>query len=248
MLLTIDVGNTNITFGIFHNGRIIKRFDIPTKVCAFKKLKNKLGDVNINDAIICSVVPKVSRVLSRDLKRLLRKPPYILGKNITAPIKNLYRRPKEVGQDRLVNAYAGVKFYNAPLIVVDFGTAVTFDVISKNEDYLGGMILPGLGISLAALAEHAALLPKIEVARPKEFIGRDTRSSMLSGVVYGLAALVDDLVVRIKAKIGIKAKVIATGGNSGLVSRYCRKIDKVDRDITLKGLELIYQRILQKNS
>jgi type III pantothenate kinase len=158
------------------------------------------------------------------------------------PIKNLYRKPKQVGQDRLVNAYAGVILYGAPLIVVDFGTAITFDAVSKNKEYLGGMILPGLDISLHSLAERTALLPKIKLNKPKEFIGRDTKDSILSGVVYGFAALTDDLTQRIKNRIGKSAKVIGTGGNIKLIRRYCRNIDKVDRDLTLKGLNLIYNR------
>ena len=157
------------------------------------------------------------------------------------PIKNLYRNPKQVGQDRLVNAYAAVKLYGAPLIVVDFGTAVTFDIISKNKAYLGGMILPGMRISLDILAERAALLPKIKLNRPKEFIGRDTKSSMTSGIVYGLAALTDALAVKIKQRIGRNALVIGTGGNIGLIFRYCKAIDKVRGDLTIQGLSMLYR-------
>jgi type III pantothenate kinase len=156
------------------------------------------------------------------------------------PIKNLYRKPYQVGQDRLVNAYAGLKLYGAPLIVVDFGTAVTFDVVSRNNEYLGGMILPGLGISLDVLADRAALLPNIKLDKPKEFIGRDTKNSMLSGIVYGFAALTDYLAARIKNKIGKNAKVIGTGGDIGLASKYCEGINKIDKDLIQKGLNLIY--------
>jgi type III pantothenate kinase len=147
----------------------------------------------------------------------------------------------QVGQDRLVNAYAASKLYGAPLVVIDFGTAVTFDVVSKNREYLGGMILPGLGISLDALAQRTALLPKIKLANPSEFIGRDTKNSMLSGIVYGFTALTDDLAGRIKGKIGRDSKVIATGGNISLIGRYCRSINKIDKNLTLRGLSLIYQ-------
>ena len=155
------------------------------------------------------------------------------------PIRNLYRKPKQVGQDRLVNAYAASALYGAPLIVIDFGTAITFDIISKNKEYLGGMILPGLGISLEALHERTALLPKIKLSKPQEFIGRDTRNSMLSGIIYGFAALTDDLTNRIKKKIGKNVLVIGTGGNINLIGRYCRKIDRIDPDLTLKGIALL---------
>lgn len=257
MLLAIDIGNTNISFGIFsatnrggfaenygeRKERVARRFDILTKDYNFQKLKKRLsGAVNINDSIVCSVVPKATEALEKDLKRLSGKPPYIIGKNIEVPIKNLYRRPGEVGQDRLVNAYAGVALYGFPLIVVDFGTAVTFDVISKNKEYSGGMILPGLRISLSVLAQETALLPKIHLQSPKEFIGSSTKESMLSGIVYGFAALTDDLTKRIKGKIGTKALVIGTGGDINLIGRYCRMLDKIDKDLTLKGLNLIYKK------
>ncbi|MDD5166781.1 MAG: type III pantothenate kinase [Candidatus Omnitrophica bacterium] len=241
MLLAIDVGNTNINFGIFQDAKLTKRFYIPTKAYALAKLKNKLKGAKINEAVICSVVPSVTRVLEGDLKRLLGRKPYIIGKDLPVPIKNLYRKPKEVGQDRLVDAYAGARLYGAPLIVIDFGTAVTFDVVSRNKEYLGGMILPGLEISLDALGERTALLPRIKLEKPRELIGGDTRNSILSGVVYGFASLTDDLVTRIKEKIGRRAKVIGTGGNINLIAKYCRRIDKVDKDLTLKGLSIIYE-------
>ncbi|TRZ49172.1 type III pantothenate kinase [bacterium] len=245
MLLAIDIGNTNINLGLFSGRRLKKRCFIPTKEKNYCPRLNKfLGKrkKTIQDVIICSVVPKSSQALAKDLKRLFGKRPIIIGKDINVPIKNLYRRPRQVGQDRLVNAYAASMLYGAPLIVVDFGTAVTFDVISKNKEYLGGMILPGLGISLDSLAEKTALLPRITLSRPREFIGRDTKNSMLSGIVYGFAAMTDDLASRIKRIIGRKAKVIATGGNIGLMANYCRKIDKIDPDLTLKGLALICNR------
>ena len=242
MLLAIDIGNTNISFGVFKGDRIIKRFNIPTKSYVLKRLRKSLGKLNIADVVICSVVPSATNTLVKDLKKLLSTKPYIIGKDLKVPIKNLYRKPRQVGQDRLVNAYAGVNLYGAPLIVIDFGTAITFDVISKNKEYLGGMILPGLEISLDALNERTALLPKIQLDKPKEFIGRDTRSSMLSGIIYGLVAISDDLSERIKLKIGKKAKVIGTGGNIGLVGSYCKKINKIDRDLTLKGLKFVYKK------
>jgi type III pantothenate kinase len=239
VLLAIDIGNTNINFGIFSGTKIIKRFSIPTKAYRLKSIKNKLAHFNIDNIIICSVVPEVTKVLEKDLKKMRT---FIIGKDIRVPIKNLYRKPKQVGYDRLVNAYAGVRLYGAPLIMIDFGTAITFDAVSRKKEYLGGMILPGFEISLDALFQRTALLPKIKLEKPKEFIGKDTQSSMLSGIVYGFAALTDDLAVRIKKKIGKSAKVIGTGGNIGLIGKYCKRIDKIDKDLTLKGLNLIYNR------
>jgi type III pantothenate kinase len=199
-----------------------------------------LGKSCINDTVICSVVPDVTGILAIDLKKITGSKPYIIGKNLAIPVKNLYRKPKQVGQDRLVNAYAGIKLFGSPLIVVDFGTAITFDVVSKNKEYMGGMIIPGLKISLNTLAQNTALLPKINLQKPSEFIGRDTKSSMLSGLVYGFAALTDDLAKRIKQKIGRHAKVIGTGGNIRLIAKFCQEINTVDPYLTLKGLLLAY--------
>jgi len=243
MLLAIDIGNTSISLGVFLGRRLLKRHSVPTKEKSYSRaLKKIFNKYKITDAIICSVVPAATRILEKDLKRLLGKKPYILGKDMVVPIKNLYRKPKQVGQDRLVNGLAAAEFYGAPVIVVDFGTAITFDVVSKNKEYLGGMILPGLDISLDALAERTALLPKIRLERPREFIGRDTKNSMLSGIIYGFAALADDLSKRIKNEIGKNAKVIGTGGNINLIGSYCRQIDEIDKDLTLKGLNLIYNK------
>jgi len=241
MLLAADIGNTNITFGIFQDKRLVRRFNIPARSYGLKKLKGLLGKNDVDDSIICSVVPQLTRVLKKDLKKILPERPLIIGKDIKVPLVNRYRNPAQVGQDRLVNAYAGIMLYGAPLVVVDFGTAVTFDVVSKDKEYLGGFILPGLEISLDALAQRTALLPSIKLGKPKEFIGGDTKSSMLSGIVYGFAALTDDLVIRIKKKIGKNTKVIGTGGNINLIGTYCRKFDKIDRNLTLKGSNFLFR-------
>lgn len=239
-LLAIDIGNTSITFGIFRGKRLAAQFRIPTTAYTLTALKKKLGKTVPDDIIISSVVPHVCELLEAHCLRFLKRKPYVLGKNLSVPIVNAYRKPRQVGQDRLVNAYAGVVLYGSPLIVIDFGTAVTFDCISRKKEYLGGMILPGLGISLEALYTRTALLPRVKLAPPREFIGRETKTSILSGIIYGLACLTDNLSGRIKAKIGRSAAVIGTGGNIGLLTRYCRGIDKIDPDLTLKGLYLIY--------
>ena len=240
MLLAIDIGNTNISFGLFKRNRLVRKFDMPTAGFSLKRLKAHIAGVDISSAIICSVVPKATVVLASGLKGLLHKEPFIVGKNISVLIKNLYRHPKQVGQDRLVNAFAAATLYATPLITVDFGTAITFDVISRRKEYLGGMILPGLNMSLEALHLGAALLPEIKFKPPKEFIGRDTENSILSGIVYGVAALTDELVRKIKLEIGRDAVVVGTGGSVRLMKKYCRAFDFVDTDLTLKGLNLIF--------
>ncbi len=240
MLLAIDIGNTNTSYGLFERNSLVGKFDIPTAGFSLKRLKAHIAGADISSAIICSVVPKATMVLAASLKKFLGNQPLVVGKNVRVPIKNLYRHPKQVGQDRLVNAFSAATLYGSPLIAIDFGTAITFDVISRKKEYLGGMILQGLDMSLKALHLGTALLPEIKFKRPKEFIGRDTESSILSGIVYGVAALTDELARRIKLKIGRDAVVVATGGSVKLMKKYCQAIDFIDTGLTLKGLNLIF--------
>jgi len=240
MLLAVDIGNTNISCGIFTGSRLVKRFSLPTKAKSNYQIKLKpYLSRNIDEAIICSVVPDATKEIVRAIKSLTGQNPRVLGKNIKVPIKNLYAKPRQVGQDRLVNAYAAARLYGYPAVVVDFGTAVTFDIVSHKKEYLGGLILPGLNISLDALYARTALLPHVKLARPKGLIGKDTKSSILSGMVYGFAALTDDLIGRMREKIGKNTKAIGTGGNISLIGPYCRKIQIIDQDLTLKGLQLL---------
>lgn len=240
MILTIDIGNTNINFGVFRQSIIVKKQSIPTndkkRIASIKKVvsANKVAKV-----IICSVVPQKTKELKKEIKKVFKKDILIAGEDLIIPIKNLYHRPKQVGQDRLVNAYGGIIKYGAPLIIVDFGTAITFDVISKKEEYLGGMILPGLELSLRALFHGTALLPRVFLKQPKEFIGKSTKESILSGIVYGFAGLADSLIDKIQKKIGKNAKVIATGGNSHLIARYSKAITHIDPNLTLRALTLL---------
>jgi len=248
MLLAIDIGNTNISCGIFKGSRLIKQFDIPTKSCLktgfSKKLKNP---AEISAAIICSVVPARTGIISRKIAALTGKTPYIIGKDLAVPIKNLYRKPGQVGKDRLVNAYAASILYQAPLIVIDSGTAITFDVISKNKAYLGGLILPGMEISLKALKENTALLPRVKLTKPQTLIGRDTKNSILSGIVFGTADLCDGLAKRIKHSLRRNALVIATGGNVRLIQEYSNVHMEIDKNLTLKGINFIYKHGIKKH-
>jgi type III pantothenate kinase len=170
------------------------------------------------------------------------KRPYVVGIDIRVPVKNRYRRPRSLGQDRLVGAWAGLRMFGSPVIVVDCGTAITVEVISGSKEYLGGMIIPGIRMSLASLHEKTELLPRISLDEPVEFIGRDTRSCMLSGAVYGSAALIDGLVEKIKARIGKNARVIGTGGDTAFMKKYCSVFDAIEPDLVLKGLLLLHKR------
>ncbi len=239
-LTAIDIGNTSITFGLFRSTSLIRSFNIQSSGYSLVKLKAKISAKMLRDTVICSVVPDLTRRLSRDLRALSGKEPLVIGKDIKVPIRNLYRKPRQVGQDRLVNAYAALGIYGAPVVVVDFGTAITFDVISRKEEYLGGMILPGIKISLEALNQRTALLPKVRPDIPNDFIGRDTKNSMLSGVIYGFSSLTDELITRIRKAVGKDTRAVATGGNANLISKYCRRLNEVNTNLTLKGLSMLY--------
>lgn len=238
MILVVDIGNTNINFGIFEGNIFKKTWSITTKK-VFSKINLNLKGFKFKTVIICSVFPEATRVLKDKLKKKLKINPLIVGKDIKVPIKNLYRNPNQVGQDRLVNAYAGFKIFGAPAIIVDFGTAITFDVVSEKAAYVGGMIVPGLGISLQALATKCALLPEVKLSKPREFIGRDTKSSILSGILYGFGCLCDGIIIKLKKRFKRKPIVVATGGNIELMRQFCMQIDKVDKNLTLKGLNLL---------
>ena len=189
--------------------------------------------------VLCSVVPRMSPVIIRALHLLGVRQIMVVGKDVRVPLINRYRLPKQVGQDRLVGAYAAWKRYRTACIVADFGTAITLDVVSKAGEYLGGVIAPGLGISLEALATRTALLPKVELKEPPELLGRDTANSIRSGLIYGCAALCDGLVTQLKAKYAPRATVVATGGASPLIAKHATTIQHLRPHLILEGLSLL---------
>jgi type III pantothenate kinase len=241
MNLSIDIGNTNITLGLFQGSQLLKRSAWETrKGTYYFLLKRYLKRRKVKKVIVSSVVPQATGEIERALKKLKVENIFILGKNLAVPVKNQYKIPRQVGQDRLVNAFAAINFYGSPAIVVDFGTAVTFDAISSKNEYCGGLIIPGLETSLSALAEKTALLPKIKLSQPsKQIIGKTTRNSMLNGLIYGFASLADGLIRKLKQELGKKTIVIGTGGNIELISSHCREFKAIDIDLTLKGLNLL---------
>ncbi len=247
-LIVLDIGNTDTVCGIFRGKKISREFRIPTKQLVSGSrvrqwLRKHLGNrKKIRGMILCSVVPRKNR-LFRQAAEGLGLPLYIVGKTVRCPIPNRYRLPRQVGQDRLVNAYAALKQYGAPVIVVDFGTAITVDLVSKKGEYLGGVIAPGMGISLEALKEKTALLPRVKLRPPRTLLGRDTKGSMLSGAFYGFASLCDGLVVNLRKKYGGGIQAVATGGHSNFISSYCKKINYVNPHLTLQGLRLIFEAI-----
>ncbi|MDP8260354.1 MAG: type III pantothenate kinase [Candidatus Gygaella obscura] len=248
MFLAIDIGNTNISLGIFKQGRLLKSKDFPTRQThkqksAFRKFINK---IKIDDCFICSVVPLAEKRISSLVKSAIGKRPLIIEKDIKIPIKNKYKSPKEVGTDRLLNAFGGSLLYRHSLILVDFGTAVTFDVVTEKREYLGGLIFPGLSLSLDALYNRTALLPKVRLTRPKGLIGKTTKESILNGIVYGFSALTDDIVLRLAKGIKKPYSVVATGGSTDLLRKYIKRIDYIQNNLTLKAISLLYRYYHEK--
>lgn len=253
MLLTIDIGNTNMEFGVFDGERLIANFRLVTKrnitsdevglmLLQFLNV-HKIDCAAIEDAVIASVVPQVMYSVTNAIKKYIGKNALIVGENLKIDVENRYKNKNEVGCDRLVNAFAAYRLYggNKNLIVVDFGTATTFDVVDLNGAYLGGLIFPGIKISMEALFTNASKLPRVELNRPKSVIGRDTVSSMQSGAMYGYVGAVENIVDSVNSEIGEKCRVIATGGLSGLINEETDCFDLVDKTLTLKGMRLIYK-------
>ena len=242
MLLAIDIGNTSIHSGIFDKKVLKKTFRIPAysgnpaKEYALK-LKPYAG--NIDSVIIASVVPGILTEVEKIVKRITDRNCVVVGRDADSGIKNLYRNPRQVGSDRLVNARAAYELYGGECVIVDFGTAITIDIVNKKKQYIGGVIAPGPGISLWALSEKTALLPKVTIKKPKALLGRETKESMLAGIIYGFSGLCDGIVNKLKKKYCRNAKVVITGGFSKLLGPYCESADKIDTDLTLKGLKLI---------
>lgn len=242
MILTVDIGNTNIHNGIFDKGLPKKVFRFLTYADDLRSLyRTRLSFYSRKiEYIICvSVVPESLRKTENILRNITGKKVLVVGRDVNSGVKNLYKDPKQVGQDRLVNARAAYDIHGGASIIVDFGTAITIDVVNRHKEYLGGVIAPGVEISLDALSKRAVLLPKVHIKKPGSILGKETRQSMINGAVYGFSSLCDGIVQKLKKRYCKKARVIATGGLASLIAPYCRTVDKVDSELTLKGLELI---------
>jgi type III pantothenate kinase len=247
-MLAIDIGNTTIALGIVKKGRVVVslRLDTTDSLTLLKpfftrnlnRLLNKGYDCK--RVVICSVVPQTTKLIEQLIQKILKVECLVVGRDIVVPMKNKYTKPSQVGQDRLVGAYAAMKMYGKPLIVVDLGTAITFDVISKQGDYLGGAIVPGIRLSAEALFLKTALLPQIDIKAPKNPIGRTTQESMLSGIFYGYGVLCQGLIDVLAQQIKAKPKVVMTGGHTQLMKKFVSpKIRIIDEDLIFKGLYLL---------
>lgn len=251
-ILVFDVGNTNIVLGIYEGERLLVDWRLTTAQHRTADeymilLKGLLEHENIvmeeiKAIIISSVVPPLMMGLEQLSHKYFNLEPMIVGPGIRTGIKIKYENPREVGADRVVNAISAYELYGGPLIVVDFGTATTFDAISESGDYLGGVIAPGIGISTEALFQKAAKLPRVEIVRPKSIIGKNTISSMQAGILYGFVGQVETIVRKMREEMKNNPRVIATGGWAELIGKEADSIDIVNPYLTLEGLRIIYER------
>ena len=252
MIFVLDVGNTNIVLGVYDQEELKYHWRVETNRHKTEDeygmiIKTLLEHVGLSfqafdGIIISSVVPPIMFSLERMCHKYFKIDPIVVGPGIKTGLNIKYENPREVGADRIVNAVAGIHEYGSPLIIVDFGTATTYCYINEDKQYMGGAIAPGISISTEALYSKAAKLPRIEIARPDDIIGKNTVSAMQSGILFGYVGQVEGIVNRMKAQSRKIPTVIATGGLASLIDKESSIIDVVDPFLTLKGLRLIYKR------
>jgi type III pantothenate kinase len=252
MLLTIDVGNTNTVLGVFDGAALRAHWRLTTRREQTADeygilLRNLFAGSGLEpravDAVaLASVVPPLTPVLVELSREYLGREPLVIGPGVKTGMPILYEPPGDVGADRIVNGVAAFAAYGGPVIVVDFGTATTFDVITRKGEYAGGVICPGIGISADALFQRAARLPRVDVRHPGKVVGRSTVGSMQSGLYFGYAAMCEGLITKIRAELGEPARVVATGGLAGTLASEIPSIEAVDPVLTLTGLRLIFER------
>jgi type III pantothenate kinase len=251
MLLAIDTGNTNVTIGVFEEDELLSTWRIYTRidqmadeyaVTLLNLLKQQGIEVNdIKDVAISCVVPPLRSTFNELFRKYFNVTPLIVGPGIKTGIRIRMDNPREVGSDRIANATAAHTIYQDDVIVVAMGTATAFDTVSKEGDYLGGAVAPGIAISAEALFTRTAALPRVEFVRPKKAIGTSTVTAIQSGLIFGYAGLIEGIVMRIREELGKKAMVVATGGYAELVASETRVIDVVNPNLTLMGLKIIYK-------
>ena len=250
MLLAIDIGNTNVTLGVFDGESLRMTWRLATEIHRLADEygvfllnlleRQKLPASKITGAALCSVVPPLVPTFRETCQKYLNTSPLIVEAGVKTGIRICMDNPRELGPDRVVNAVAAHHLYGEPVIVIDLGTAITFDVVSKEGDYLGGVIAPGIDIASEALFARTAMLPRVELTRPKQVIGRNTISAMQSGIFFGYVGLIEGTLQRIERELKCKAKVVATGGYAHLVKEV-PAIEIINPDLSLVGLRLIYE-------
>ena len=253
MLLVVDIGNTHIVVGVYRHTELLYHWRIATRIertgdeygiyiANFFQMSH-IALTEVQHAIIAGVVPPVQAAIIRAIRRYFSIVPMVVGPELKIGIDIRYNHPKDVGADRIVNAVAAYDRFHQPCIVVDFGTATTFDLVGPDGAYLGGAIAPGIGISAESLFEKTAKLPRIEVVRPHTIIGKDTIASMQSGLYWGYVALVDGLITRIMTESQFPVvHVLATGGLARMLAHDSQQIECVDEFLTLTGLRLLFER------
>lgn len=258
MILALDVGNTNITCGVFDGDTIKTSFRITTKmprtsdeyamIIMTLLEKNEVSVPEIHDAIICSVVPNIMHSLQNALIKYFNIKPIIVGVGIKTGIRIATSNPQQIGADRIVDAVAAYELYGGPVIVIDFGTATTYDMVDAEGTFMGGITAPGIRISAKALWEDTAKLPEIEIKKPDTILGKDTITSMQSGLVYGQIGQTEYIIKKTKEETGLMdAKVVVTGGLGRIISGETSTMDVYDPDLTLKGINLVYQKQNRKH-
>ena len=250
MLLAIDIGNTDITLGVFEGEELRATWHMATGIHRMADeyaglLLNLLHyqglDISdIKEIALCSVVPPLISTFDELFQRYFHISPLVVGAGVKTGVRIRMDNPREVGADRIVNAAAAHHLYGGPVIITDLGTATTFDTVSKEGDYLGGAIAPGIITAAEALFTRAAMLPRVELVRPQHAIGTNTIAAMQSGIIFGYVALIEGIVARIRQELGEKAKVVATGGYAELMAKETSVIDVINPNLTLIGLRLIY--------
>ena len=253
MILTIDVGNTNITCGVFDGDVVVASFRITTKMprtsdeygmILYNLLEqNNIQPMDIGDAIICSVVPNVMHSLRGGLVKYFHITPIIVEAGIKTGIRIVTPNPQQIGADRIVDAVGAYEIYGGPVLVIDFGTATTYDFVDESGAFLGGITAPGIRISAKALSEDAAKLPEIEIKKPESILGKDTITSMQAGIVYGQIGQTEYIINKVKEEVGLEnVKTVVTGGLGRIIANETTCIDIYDPNLTLKGIYRVYKK------
>ncbi|HUT67162.1 MAG TPA: type III pantothenate kinase [Dehalococcoidales bacterium] len=251
MLLAIDIGNTNITIGMFKDEELKATWRISTgvhrmpdeyAVMLLNLLRHRGVDVaDVTKGAVSCVVPPLLTTFNELFQKYFDIQPLVVGPGVKTGVRIRMDNPREVGSDRISNAAGAHSLYSGPVIVVAMGTATAFDTVSKEGDYLGGAVAPGIAIAAEALYTRTAALPRVELVRPKRAIGTNTLAAMQSGIIFGYAGLIDGIVTRIQEELGEKATVVATGGYASVIAKETRVIDKVNPNLTLIGIKEIHK-------